>query len=69
VKYIVGCFLFCYFQLLVSGLWHTRVNGVTESSFQVKRFQGIGKYTKSAKVDAAKKAMTKLRSYMPGLKI
>jgi hypothetical protein len=42
---------------------------VTESSFQVKRFQGIGKYTKSAKVDAAKKAMTKLRSYMPGLKI
>jgi hypothetical protein len=43
-----------------------RVNGVTESSFQVKRFQGMAKYTKGAKIDAAKKAMTKLRSYMPG---
>ena len=35
-------------------------------SFQVKRFQGISKYTKGAKIEAAKKAMTKLRSYMPG---
>jgi hypothetical protein len=47
-------------------MWHYRDNGMPVSKQETKRFQGIATNTREAKYQAAKKAINKFKSFMPG---
>jgi hypothetical protein len=54
-------------QLSIAGMWHYRKDGAPVSQYEVKRFQGIASTTKDAKYAAAKKAIEKFKTFMPGI--
>ena len=59
-----------YFVMEVTlvGHWFELVDGQPRSYNGAKRFQGIAKNTREAKMAAAKSALAKLKDLMPGLK-
>jgi len=56
-------------KVSLAGTWYKIVDGKSEGTYEVRRYQGMGNTTREAKFDAATNAILKMGEAVPGVYI